>query len=92
MKRFFLLLSVFWLVGCGDLGSSSNTNSNENNQVFNPEPIDCQTDCTLNVETGLISASQSCSGSAPFGIPIQSLDSCDTVTELAPFLAPEDPV
>jgi len=89
MKR-FLLLVVFLLVGCGDVGSSSNSNTVESNQVFNPDPVNCQTDCTLNVETGTVAATHSCSGGTPFGIPTQSLDDCDTITEVAPLLVPDE--
>lgn len=86
MRR-FLFLGLVCLVGCGDVGSSSSNSSVESNQVFNPDPINCQTDCSLNVQSGTISASQSCTGSTPFGVPIQSLDNCDTITEVAPILA-----
>lgn len=88
MKRFLFLALL--LTGCGDVGSSSNANTVESNQVFNPEPVNCRTECTINIESGLISAIRECSGSEPFGIPIQSLDSCDEVTETVPFLTEED--
>lgn len=94
MRKLIELLSVLvmlfllapWLTACGDVGSSSNSNVNNQNQIYNPDPISCSIDCRVNPTTGEISASQQCEGSTPFGIPVVSLDQCDSVEEIAASL------
>ena len=77
MKR-FIILSVL-LFGCGDLGSSSSENSNVNN--FNPEPVNCETTCFQNLETGEISVSSVCEGGFQAVTP-PSVEECNSFIEV----------
>lgn len=79
MKGFNYLLVLF-LLGCGDLGSSKTESTN--NQLFNPEPQNCQVTCFSNPDTGEISVSANCEGGVLTPIIAPSVDQCTSFIEL----------
>ncbi len=82
----FSTLLVSFLTGCGsgDLGSSSVTinqaqdQDQTNTQLQNEPALECSNSCVV-TSTGSVSATRNCSGAAPFVVAVASLDECDSV-------------